>query len=486
MSSENAEFVEILSYPCLCYRSNNRVIAKELIEKDSNDKIIVCGCNYELLRNEGLNEKNCTFKTADYCFNYLTSEVMINDILEKGGYIMTTGWLKTWQERLSYQGFDQATARRFYGEFCKEVVLLDTGVDDHFEDDLKAFSDYVGMPYRILFVGLDNLQLFLSNVIYEWKDRIQKMEYALMLSEFNKKVSDYAAVLTIIEQISCFIKKRDIINKIKELFTFIFGARIVRFTEIDGYQDAYNGYLLEPLMTSDKDYAIDTAHSNLTIKLSQNGEILGIIEASDFGLTTDLERYATFATSIARVGALAMSNAIKYELLEKSRDEVAYFSFHDGLTALYNRNYFNQFIFENQARAQTAIFVCDVDGLKYVNDHLGHGTGDEMLLSIAQVLLKSFRETDLLARVGGDEFYIIMFECTAVAAERAKSRIQHQIDLNNEFNSTRAYKLSLSVGFAFVDDQSKSADWEAIISEADKNMYADKARKKAGLLNVEK
>ncbi len=478
LSPSDMDLVQVVSYPCLCYKHKNRMDAKEIIDGDSRDKIIVCGCNYDLLRSVGLNETNCVFKTSNYCFNHLTNETVIEYILEKQGYIMTTGWLKTWKARLAHQGFDRETAKRFYGEFCNEVVLLDTGVDPTIEYDLKVFSDYVGIPYRSLYVGLSSLKLFLSNLIYEWKEKTQKEEYVLALDEINKKISEYAAVLTIIEQISCYIKKRDIIDKIKELFTFIFGARLVRFIEIDPFNDSYQTYLLESFDKTTKEYLIDTEHSNLTIKLTQNGEILGIIEASDFGRATDLMRYASFATSIARVGALAMSNAIKYEQLEKSRDEVAYFSFHDALTELYNRNHFNQYILENHANAQTAVFVCDIDGLKYVNDHLGHAIGDEMIKAVAQVLMKSFRDTDLVARVGGDEFYIIMFDCTEEAAENAKNRIQYQIELHNKINSGKNYQLGLSVGYVFIAEQPKAMGWEALITEADKNMYAEKARKK--------
>ena len=489
LSPKDQDLVQVVPYPCLCYKHKNRVEAKERIDGDERDKIIICGCNYNLLQSAGLDETNVVYKTSNYCFNHLTSEAVIDYILEKRGYIMTTGWLKTWESRLVYQGFDRETAERFYGEFCNEVVLLDTGVDPNIQDLLKDFSNYVGIPYRTLYVGLTSLKLFLSNVIYEWKECAQSKGYAFVLADFNKKVSDYAAVLTIIEQISCYNKKREIIDKIKELFTFIFGARLVRFTEIDPTKDTTSNYLLEAFQNSARDYLIDIDRSLLTLKLHQNGEILGFIEASDFDTSTDLMRYANFATSIARVGALAMSNAIKYELLEKSRDEVSYFSFHDALTELYNRNYFNNYILDNDTRAGTAIFVCDIDGLKLVNDHLGHAVGDEMIKATAHVLIKSFRDTDLVARVGGDEFYVIMFDCSRDTAEDANKRIQYHIDQHNETNQTnktntnKKYTLSLSVGYVYIDEQPKSTGWEALIVEADKAMYAEKAQKKRKLGN---
>ena len=105
------------------------------------------------------------------------------------------------------------------------------------------------------------------------------------------------------------------------------------------------------------------------------------------------------------------------------------------------------------------------------------------------MLIKSFRDTDLVARVGGDEFYVIMFDCSRDTAEDANKRIQYHIDQHNETNQTnktntnKKYTLSLSVGYVYIDEQPKSTGWEALIVEADKAMYAEKAQKKRKLGN---
>ena len=83
---------------------------------------------------------------------------------------------------------------------------------------------------------------------------------------------------------------------------------------------------------------------------------------------------------------------------------------HDVLTELYNRSYFEQEMRRiEEGRYQSAgIVVCDIDGLKRINDTLGHQAGDEILRASAKVIKESFRRSDVVARIGGDEFAVII------------------------------------------------------------------------------
>lgn len=118
---------------------------------------------------------------------------------------------------------------------------------------------------------------------------------------------------------------------------------------------------------------------------------------------------------------------------------MAYLSNYDALTNLYNRNYFEIYTEENELKSDVAVFVCDIDGLKSVNDNLGHILGDELIISAAHVLQDSFRETDVIARVGGDEFYTIMNNCTMSDAQAVKSRIKDSIKAYNQLNVENPY-----------------------------------------------
>lgn len=106
----------------------------------------------------------------------------------------------------------------------------------------------------------------------------------------------------------------------------------------------------------------------------------------------------------------------------------------DSLTALYNRHYFNEEIGRlasvsavDGERGNTLLFI-DLDNFKYVNDELGHGAGDQVLKEVAQLLQKEVRSGDLLARIGGDEFSILLCDSLVEDAQRIAERIRVSLE----------------------------------------------------------
>jgi diguanylate cyclase (GGDEF)-like protein/PAS domain S-box-containing protein len=153
-------------------------------------------------------------------------------------------------------------------------------------------------------------------------------------------------------------------------------------------------------------------------------------------------------------------------------EKLKHLSLHDSLTGLYNRIYFEEEINRiEKARYDTlGVVMCDVDGLKLVNDTLGHDQGDNLLVAAARVIRESCREGDLAARIGGDEFSVILPNTTEPAVENACQRIQEAIA---SYNATHPeLPLSISVGFAISNGVYKNA--KELFKEADNNMYREK------------
>jgi diguanylate cyclase (GGDEF)-like protein/PAS domain S-box-containing protein len=158
--------------------------------------------------------------------------------------------------------------------------------------------------------------------------------------------------------------------------------------------------------------------------------------------------------------------------LKLGEEKLRYLSLHDPLTGLYNRIYFEEEMSRiEKARYETVgILVCDVDGLKLVNDTLGHDQGDRLLIAAARVIRESFREGDLVARIGGDEFAIVLPNTTEPAVENACQRIQETVDTYNA--ATPELPLSISVGFAVRNGSHKNL--KDVFKEADNHMYRKK------------
>jgi two-component system cell cycle response regulator len=125
-------------------------------------------------------------------------------------------------------------------------------------------------------------------------------------------------------------------------------------------------------------------------------------------------------------------------------------------------------------RSQKGVLLiyADLDGMKLINDTLGHHKGDEALIEAATILKEVCRESDIIARIGGDEFALLVSEAATTYASNVKLRLQRQIELRNA-SENREYRISLCIGVAHYDpDNPVSLD--KLISTADSAMYENK------------
>jgi len=160
---------------------------------------------------------------------------------------------------------------------------------------------------------------------------------------------------------------------------------------------------------------------------------------------------------------------------KEMEERLRYMGTHDGLTDLYNRAFFE----EEMARLErgrvfpVSIVMADVDGLKKINDTKGHRAGDDLLKRAARVLRESFRAEDTVARIGGDEFAVILPETGARVTGTAIKRVRHSLAVHNA--GYPESPLSLSMGAATGEKGDLLAN---VQGTADKLMYREKASKK--------
>jgi diguanylate cyclase (GGDEF)-like protein len=169
---------------------------------------------------------------------------------------------------------------------------------------------------------------------------------------------------------------------------------------------------------------------------------------------------------------------IKHVILQEKLREM---SNTDELTGLLNRRGFFT-IAEQQVkvaarnRGRLALVFADMDGFKTINDTLGHQQGDEALKAMAKIFRKTVRDSDLVARISGDEFALLLLDTSAKNLDIMAKRLHKNIEASNS-RKTGTFSLSVSIGIADYDHE-KPCSIDELIRLADNRMYEEKKKKK--------
>jgi diguanylate cyclase (GGDEF)-like protein len=208
------------------------------------------------------------------------------------------------------------------------------------------------------------------------------------------------------------------------------------------------------------------------LPLEARGRLVGALVGLDRAPSAREPRFGASSLSVLRSalepGALALDNALRIQRAEA-------LSVTDDLTQLYNSRYLTQVLRRETKRASRSgrplsLLFIDLDGFKGVNDRHGHLAGSSALVEAAAVIRISARETDIVARFGGDEFALVLPETGTEGAEMVGARIRQKIAAHAFLRKDGLdIKLSVSVGVATLPDVATTA--EQLVKAADEAMY---------------
>jgi diguanylate cyclase (GGDEF)-like protein len=241
---------------------------------------------------------------------------------------------------------------------------------------------------------------------------------------------------------------------------------------LNGNPSVEAGYLNDPAKFS-------TLRAALSVPLEGVNGVIGALTLYRADKDAFSRDHLRILLAITSKVSLAVENALRFQLAEDSATT-------DYLTGLPNARSLFLRLDSELARCRRTlepltVLVCDVDGFKQVNDRFGHLEGNKVLRYVADVLRENCREYDYVARMGGDEFVILMPGSDREAVYRRISEFQ-SIACEAAGSLAAAGTITLSVGEAFYPDDGPDA--EQLLAEADRRMYKSKQLNKAGRANA--
>jgi diguanylate cyclase (GGDEF)-like protein/putative nucleotidyltransferase with HDIG domain len=215
--------------------------------------------------------------------------------------------------------------------------------------------------------------------------------------------------------------------------------------------------------------------SAIVCPLQFNDTFIGCLALYHVEANHYTEDHRRLLERIAEQAGAVIHNSIVFEQTQED-------SLTDALTGLPNRRSMFVHLSRELARAErlkgeVAIVVLDIDGFKGINDTYGHNVGDHALREVATALQAALRPYDLCVRYAGDEFIVVLADCSREAAEAKRRELQARIaDIQVEVRTGKSLRLGASAGAAVFPQD--GATYEALLASADHLMYRDKASRR--------
>ena len=322
--------IEFKYYPldCINCRHQREKLYNKLIEAGyKKDAVILLPIHKEFKMDENLDDEN----VFESCLSILSGDALLKYFSSIGYYLTTPGWLKRWKHIIiDIYGFNKENAHEFFSECCKKIVLINSNIYSDILSDLKEFSNYIGMQYEIIDVGLDYFSNTINDLYKSFK--IKKLENTLNFK--NRQVTDYALVFDFLEKKATLLKQEDLIKNIFNLFEMLIGAKSLAFLPAEGneegkivfYQDKpYNSQLYNACnLEFTESHILTTSGRGFIFKITFDNELMGYMEIENILFPNYIGSYLDLCKTIIVILGIMLFNSRNYEKLIDTNEELLF------------------------------------------------------------------------------------------------------------------------------------------------------------------
>ena len=159
------------------------------------------------------------------CLHLFAPAAMVEFLGVRGDFVVVPGWVIAWEDNLDAWGFDRRTAREFFKETARRILLLDTCVLPAAAVELERFGKYVGLPIERYPVGLDVFRGVLRERVAQWRLRVSREQIWESERASGRRAADYGLALDLLRQLAEMMTEEEAIRALQELCSLLFGAR---------------------------------------------------------------------------------------------------------------------------------------------------------------------------------------------------------------------------------------------------------------------
>ena len=308
--------VQLVSYPANCsLKALNQIAIPKIASKLAtySDIIVVGSYCYSMDNSEMINIKNLKVFQLQQCFDLIINLDTFYHFINQGNYIVTNGWLKNLNKHIKKWGFTPDSAHTFFQESLKSILLLDTKIPGDYMPNLLKLSDYMGLPFSVLPVGLSHCKKHIDEIVFNWRLENEKREIGNKLSAISKQTADHQLIFNQLETLVLLTNESEIIQIAIQLINMLYAPSKISYKfQKDGTNESieFMGFFMNNEINSGNSFNIEIINS---------GELLGIFEIQGIQFPQFKKKYEEMVIVISQIFGMAIANARKYSELEKSK-----------------------------------------------------------------------------------------------------------------------------------------------------------------------
>ncbi len=297
---------------CIHFEKALNVVMKD-VDTYSKVIIITSACSEKKHSTPAPHHKIEIIRLAQ-CFEILTNLSTIHYLIQKGNYLVTNGWLKYYKRHIREWGFDEGSAKAFFGESVKQILLLETGLPGNYLSDLEALSSYMGLAYDVLPIGSSHLKSFIDVLVYKWRGETERTALNDRIANITRESADYSVLFSQLKRLIDLTDEDLIVKEIAGLLDILFMPKEISYQK--RIQDAMfdKAYYKEA-----KASEVFGEDSSIVIDMVHRKELLGSFHVAGIHFPEYMKQYNSMKQVISQIGGLAIINARKYSELDDAR-----------------------------------------------------------------------------------------------------------------------------------------------------------------------